>query len=1108
MCADHYSGAWSQIRIGLGMEAKLSRISSRPGRTGGVTAFERKLLPRFSHWLFDQVDLRRPDFIIPAETKGARLLDAALEYMRDEHGITLDPPVIYRTALPYLSPEDRVGSRVMVIEDAIQTGTNLARHRERIKEYGIREIDAIVCVGHRESEGLEQVDAYLNVDDAVYTEYVWQLTDLIVARGLPPEIDHNVFELRFPVRFARAWRRLESMLSEYGTLTVDGPVSRSDEILPLTLHFPSFPDSGGTVTPVHHDGAEKLRLFPDPGADRAFIVPVSFPSVDFAAEDQTRDLSAEDATDAIAQAVGDRGVGALTRLLLSEAKVRKPRTVFRALSSCMEVDLVTGLARVLKDIFPAGIEIEAQPALFKRLYGHSVGQAVISQAGEQIAEAMRGCEGRAAHEPPDPMLRRPMIFLEPKIAEVTGEIAERLGRLHAKAEEAPNHNPRQRIGQSMPAIEADMPPKLRAERHLLISRCIDYGLATTALVPYVESEPDPGGRIRVERRYRVSEMRRRRTPVSHATGVDTDLKAIDRSAEALALICSHVSLRGGGANGAIGVEKLIWLTAILGRMVLAEHAIKLEVVPGSDGPRISLLDRVAPVPIDSVESRFFVIERGEDGIVIRATDHFAELYQDECLALDVDGATSAIEDSLDPLIALMSGEEVSEEELGALMAATSMSIDRRLGLTHVRHSIQEALRRLEEPLQLILRGEKYSSSPGFAEGAKGSAKQALKKLERLECDWSGPLKGRWENPSRSEQRLRLLLTAPSERAGMYRFAREVTQVIDPLAHLVECLDLAAASSWEDEEPDDTLKAIHSEILKACAGLETNLMSMREPSDPSPLPEQLKEANAVVARALLGVVRRLDAFAAAFAGDYRGETEPDLPKREERTVSALFFDLAGSGYRGRVDDVRSAQSWNDEGLNIAAQWTGAFAGREGGERKGDQIWVQFRERGDAAILCGALVQCHVVALRSSGQQDLSWRFHAGADSGTIRPGDVGNMKGACLDRAAKIAKACDEEADTDFLYVTEDLIAECSPALCGESIVSNGDRVPIDAGEDEGAQIVPKMVDSAATLEAYGSRLAEFVQSLNERVDALPRVEAQVEIAIEPTVEPGAALSEG
>ena len=46
------------------------------------TAFERTLLPGFAAWAIEQIARWEPDYIVPAETKGARVLDAALTYAR------------------------------------------------------------------------------------------------------------------------------------------------------------------------------------------------------------------------------------------------------------------------------------------------------------------------------------------------------------------------------------------------------------------------------------------------------------------------------------------------------------------------------------------------------------------------------------------------------------------------------------------------------------------------------------------------------------------------------------------------------------------------------------------------------------------------------------------------------------------------------------------------------------------------------------------------------------------------------------------------------------------------------------------------------------------
>jgi adenine/guanine phosphoribosyltransferase-like PRPP-binding protein len=118
-------------------------------RTTSRTAFERRLLPALAGWFLERVRDSSPDYLIPVETKGARLLEAVLIYARDRLGSAIDVPVIYSTALPYLPPGALQNARVMIVDDAWRTGNNLQRHRRKIEEFGASAVDTVVCVDTR-----------------------------------------------------------------------------------------------------------------------------------------------------------------------------------------------------------------------------------------------------------------------------------------------------------------------------------------------------------------------------------------------------------------------------------------------------------------------------------------------------------------------------------------------------------------------------------------------------------------------------------------------------------------------------------------------------------------------------------------------------------------------------------------------------------------------------------------------------------------------------------------------------------------------------------------------------------------------------------------------
>jgi hypothetical protein len=199
--------------------------------------FERTLLPGFSAWFADLVEELQPDLIIPVETKGARLLEAALMYARGLLGRALDVPVLYTPALAFADPTELAKSRVLLLDDAARTGSTLDSHKEHLGRYGISEVDTAVCVIGGQ-ERLPGVHAYCRADEGDYREYLFQLAELVVARGLPPEIDHHVYTLTTRRPLVDVWAELIVSLSQFGELSLDGPLTSTAEIESMTPPFP------------------------------------------------------------------------------------------------------------------------------------------------------------------------------------------------------------------------------------------------------------------------------------------------------------------------------------------------------------------------------------------------------------------------------------------------------------------------------------------------------------------------------------------------------------------------------------------------------------------------------------------------------------------------------------------------------------------------------------------------------------------------------------------------------------------------------------------------------------------------------------------------------
>jgi hypothetical protein len=1032
------------------------------------------VLPGFAVWLVEEVERLRPDCLVPAETKGARLLETVLGYARDILGTPIDVPVLYGTALPFVGREKLRGSRILILDDAVQTGSTLDLHRKRLEAYGAIDVKAVACIAGADVERVRsEVDSYVTLNRGLYDEYVWQLTDLVVARGLPPEVDHLVFEVRLPERLAAAWPALMALLARHGTLTVDGPAERRQEPTGMTLHFPDLPGSARVGDDGTQDGARKLRFFPDPANDRVFVVPVSFPALRVPAS-APDSLSPGAALELIESTMGH--AGSLGALLVAEAETLDNETIFRALSACMEVDMVASLAQELGRVFPEGVSIACQDELVRRLYGPDASGPVAGVLADEIAKGLAEgrtgdtAEGVTADQPPT-------LYLDHGIAEATRSVARGLKRLYDEHSDEQGRDSTRRLGMALHEIAETLDGDT-----LLASRCVDYGLALTALVPYVDDDPLEDGSILMRRKYRVSEPNRGRgAPYSDVEMVEREV-----SEEALVLIAVRAKAVMGGA--AISGDAIASLVAILEPLVLEEHAIQLCARPGLQGHEILLSDRNLPVPLDDASPLYTVLDDG--GIV--PTTRFTTLDRENRLKLDVRKCAEVIEDHIDDVapVVLADGAE-------ALRQAWGMTADRCLGLSHVRHSLDAALSEMETPLKLVLRGVAHESSSGVAGRANKATAAALTQLSLLADDWSAPARERWSRPNEPRRSKRLLagLLAPRGTTTVYDFSRSLATLVSALGTLVERLDAASAREWIES---GTAGGAAGDTLLWCARIRRALTSLK--TDDGSLPEtpaDARDAITLAAEDLLDVLDRLRAFTGALAGDYRG---PDhvvaADQQDERDGTTLSIDIAGSSRHGNTHEPQANKEWQEDGLNRAAQWARAFGGEERRPRKGDELWAEFDAGADGAMLAAAAIQQHADALRATAVDELTWRYHAAVDHGRMHASTVDNTIARCLNTSSKLAKACDRDGESGGVFTIRETLDRCSPALREDGdIVAALERQPLD-----GKEIEPLRLDAAALI----AKLAAGVQALGERIVAeTPAIEVE-----DPRVGETAAADDG
>jgi hypothetical protein len=1063
------------------------------------TAFERNVLPGFAEWFRRKLDNDQPDLLVPVETKGARVLERTIDYIRGELGGSARVPMLYAPALAYVPPADLARMRVMLVDDAVRSGLAMERHSQRVKSYGVTSVQPVACIGNAElagrgradSPGLERspglpnpprVSCYQWVSPQLYGDYVWQIAEMVVSRGLPPEVDHHVFQLQFSGRLPDVWASLADALRHYGTLTADGPLTTNEEIVSMTLHFPRLPGVPRYPLrgPVRDEGIRKIRLFADIPANAIHLVPITFPALDLPPGSDTH-LPLPLCHELLRRWTGPRST--VGDLLVEEAHTRKPETLFRALSTVAEIDLVRGLGTAL---LLAGIDdataITTEREVFLRLYG--------PDAGPRVADAMDAAVASVFHSPQLPRVTSHSTLqadagvaprqLDSAVITQTQRVARYLKILYERRASQEDFDPLERVGLSFSEIGRRVPPH-KPDR-LLTSRCVDYGLAMTTLVPYTDIDAHDDGSTTVLRKYRVSEILRGDEPFAD---IDVIRREVDE--EAVALIARYLadsSTRYAGR--AIPETELSQIVAILRPVVLARQGLTLRTRPADGGPELVVGSPARKQSIYDGTSQFFTFT--SEGV--RPSPRFEEWYaSDNELRLDLRDLSALLESHLESLVAVLD----DADDVKGLLLRWAMSADSRLGLTYVHRDLSQAIHRLQQPLVEILGGtvpDPLALVEASDEGQR-LADTAEVKSRALSVNWAEGLRTRL-NARRTKREIRLLrsLAAPVGQTQVYRLPTALSEIVGAAAKLLAPLAVWAGDvrdeTFTDTSPDPPLE-LCAELARHAAQIRRALTSL----DPDGGTVALAGAETDSARLAVHQFRLallvLQSFSAATAWTYQGELrgrEPiDLGDSDEKTI--LFADLSKSFVRGASLSPHAGFEWKDTGLNLIAQWAKAFGGREFRDRGGDDIWLAFDEP-DAAVLCAAALQQHAAALRSTKIDSIWWAFHVALDTGRISEGTSKNFIGSCIDRAAKLAKKLDDETLLARVLVTPDTARQCTPSLREGLLMPmthDVDLAPELAGTpwEDFARFRPLVLDPNLAMQRLADQISAVAASLRAAV---------------------------
>jgi hypothetical protein len=949
-------------------------------------------------------------------------LTVVLDYAREELGAVIAAPVIYRPALAYLDPATLARSRILVLDDAKRTGNNFDLHRRRLGEFGATDVHAAICVCLDPESKTDPAASYLVVDDeSDYEEYIREMTELVVSSGLPPEVDHLVFELDLPQTPTFAWPRLEAALAPHGDLSVDAPRGDWGELRPLTLHDPSlpgttrFPESGE----VRNDGPRKVRIFPDHAGDHCYLVPISFPALDLPA-DARENMSLEVAQQRVEG--WTNAPNSIASMLLAEASKRDPETLFRALSVFAELDLICGVARVLAAAYPGEpVNLRVQPALLEHLFGSTVGAHIATEIRSQIGAAL--AEPKVS---PAPLIRPDVgLFLDEKVVETCGRIVGDLRRMYQRKARALGHEPRERVGRSLAGISTALGAK-----RLLVSRCIDFGLALTTLVPYVDVETHADGSCRVERRYRVSELGAR-------PAADREIDNQRISEEVLAYSALHLQKRVKRYSEAPLPAPTVAAVVAIMRPMLARHNVHVETRSDHKGLHVEVTRGAHRIPLLASGSAAFSLDKGEPP-GIAPSEPFLRLNHQDQTMIDRRGLTIQIEGFLEAMRPLFDAP-ASDTALQDMLEGAAMSSDGALGLSAVQAPIESALDAIETRLIAIqTRPER---------GLTGGEKQvsmalgvAARSLALLQADWSAPARNQFEDATKIEKRLLRSMGVPEDDLGpVYELPVALVEASRSLDLLSRCLeDVSVRLASDGEDPGE----IPGQIFDATMRLRQSLSSLRDPISPSPPDREPRSLIYLAADTLLDLLSELRAFAAAIVGSYRGPRKGESllhPDEPDRFRTVLFPDLAGSKAHARSHSFDQNFDWKSDGLALFAQWGRAFGGIETRKRAGDCEWHEFQERGDSPVLCAAAIRVHVLALEAAADPRRQWPVHLAIHFGRIKD-DGDSAIGLTLDEMNVLCRLGEEGGGGELVSLTQDVLDSCSRELCESGTAERLDAV--------------------------------------------------------------------